>query len=923
MNATRKTHTYKLTVTLVLLFIIAVAATVTAAFYINSQKNEPDVSASVSSDFISDPSSAPSDPSVPEPYSSEAGEDQPPVSEIDQPQPGENIPQSVRAVWLTNADLADADAAKATIVSLKEDGFNSVVLSVGGDVSLIKDLCAFFAENGFFCQLVFDRIPSGEELKTVFDREDKVGAVIFPAEDAELYGITTLRACVADIDAQTAVGVYTNGAVPDHALNGIDCILAQVSTEKYADAVADASALAQRSGCVMFVSIDVTDSAMLSEKSAYAAIQTAAVGAVNYRGTVVKSLLSLTDENDPATHALISCLNGENLDYTGMKLNIIEPKERTFSTYGKVFTLRGTANPLYPLTVNGAAVTVEKNGEFTYTSELKTGHNDFAVEHNGDAVIIDAELMIDVIKSVSPADTREFDGGGFVTLTAQALTGASVTIAVNGKKYALAEQLSVDDSDGEYVSFAYLYELPEATDEKQDLGRVTFTGTFDGYTESVAGGRLYVNAKPHKDPDPVSDIPSEKVAVITVTSDHSQGENFSKTYDPRYTDNSSDPNQYFLAKGMVDTVTGESLGNGDEGNVDCYILSGGVMIHKEDCELSYTDGIKNNISSAAVAEEGKYTVFRFMTSSPVVVVPSLSPLSFEGKHPLGYSIKQFTATKAELIFTNTVAVTNILGFENNKLFSSYEWTRVSDTQYKLTLDLKKAGGFYGIKMQIDSVGHLVISFKNPASVTTADNSYGYSLKGVKIVLDAGHNGNSMSTGTYGYDRNGFEESGLNLIIARKTRDRLTALGATVLMTRDEESSDMTRAQRVEKIMTSNADLCIAIHHNGVKSTSVYGTSAYYFYPYSKDLSECIYNRMVEMYRRDIYPTGERHEKCATGCRYYPYYMTRVQELPTMLVEIGYITNKEEYYMLIRDDIQDKVADALTAGIVDYLVKQSK
>ena len=848
------------------------------------------------------------------------GESLPPVVSVEQPQPGELIPEDYRAIWLSEADIASYTSSDEVVSPAKDTGFTAVIADVfpGVNTDTLSELSEFTLGKDMAFQLNFTYVPADtSDVIEILESVSTVAAVFFPG-DADKDILEELKELISETDGRTAFGIVS-GTEPEESVSHIaDCVCVCPENDS-APAVMEAwgSALAG-SNIPLILGVSVDPEKAESDPRYMVELQNIANATANYRGTAVRNVENMYTDTTGAVTALISLLNGENKDYVGGELSIVEPVETTYIAYGKVFTLRGSGNPIYELKVNSEPVPITDSGIFTWSCELEAGENIITVSHMGKTVVFTVERRIDVLNRVSPQDKTYADGGVAISLTARALSGAEVTASFNGEKIVLSEQEDPENENasGEYVLFSALYTLPEGTEEEQDLGRITFRGTMDGYTETVIGGRVYVNPLPEPEPD--RDI----VEIATIKVNHSDGEDFTKTYPTMYLDDNSAPIQYFLATGMKDTVVREASFTGEDGLIEYYVLSGGVMVHKSDCTVETTEEIINNISSAALSEEGGYTVLRFSGTDPVAVIPSLLPVDFTGKHPLGYSVDSFEVRTVELLFTNTVAVSDIMGFANNKLFSGYEWERVSDGQYKLVLTLKKTGGFYGIKTEVDSKGRVVISFKNPVSLEKADNEYGYSLEGITVVLDAGHNGNyPYNPGAAGFYE-GLHEANLNLILAEKTKEKLEALGAEVVMTRTNNASDMTRSERVAKILESGADVCIAIHHNGATSSSAYGTSAYYFYPFAKDFSECVYERMVEMYQENIYTSGSKKDGCAKGCGYYPYYMTRIQEFPCILVETGYITNLEEYEYLIRDDIQELVAEAFTQGIVDYLASQS-
>lgn len=846
----------------------------------------------------------------------------PPESEIEQPQPGELMPEDFRGLWLKETDIADSTDIDGLISPSKDTGFTVIIADVSfkTDLNKLTEISAVSKDNEMCLIINLVSLPENkDELIPILSAADEAAAVFVPFSEEKDGGfMTELRDLVRGTDGRCLFGITASSSPSEDTSVGFDCVLLCPATEETETVITSWGEFVKDTSVALYVGIEANTDEMQKDPRCLVRAQKTAFDTVNYRGTAVYGALDMYNDTTGAIDALIGFLNGEENDYLTGELQIVEPTKTDYSTYGKVFTIRGNANPLYEMKINGETVEVDPSGIFSWSCDLASGENEITVSHMGTTMVYTVTRKIDVIKSVTPAEKMYVDGGVMLTLSAKALSGSTVTATLNGKKITLEEEEDPENEhgDGIYVKFSGLYTIPEAKKEEQDLGKITFKGSFDGYTEGVSGGRIYVN--PLLEPEPDENI----VNTIKVTASHLEGVNATKTYNPKYLDDKSAPTQYFLAKGMVDRIIKEVNFESEDGPVEAYLLSSGVLIHKEDCELIEREKISNVITSATLNEEGKHTVIRFKGTEPVAVIPSISPLKFTGGHPLGYSISSFNADTVTILFSNTDAVSDILGFSGNQLFSSYKWERLEDGQYKLVLTLKKKGGLYGIKTEIDSMGRVVISFKNPVKIEKADNDYGYSLEGVTVVLDAGHNGDyPRNCGAAGFYE-GLHEANLNLMLAQKTKAILEELGATVVMTRTNNQSDMTEDERVAKIISSNGDLCIAIHHNGANRETAYGTSTFYFYPFSKDFSQSVYDELVNVYQTHIYTSGSKYEGCKEGCKYYPYYMTRIQEFPTILIEAGYITNKKEYEFLIRDDIQQYISEAFVKGIIDYLEAQS-
>jgi len=179
-----------------------------------------------------------------------------------------------------------------------------------------------------------------------------------------------------------------------------------------------------------------------------------------------------------------------------------------------------------------------------------------------------------------------------------------------------------------------------------------------------------------------------------------------------------------------------------------------------------------------------------------------------------------------------------------------------------------------------------------------------------VVVDAGHGGwdPGMVSGK-------IEEKDLNLSIAKKLQVFLEQGGATVIVTRLEDtglankkSADMHARRLIAN--TSNADIFVSIHQNSYKSSNVKGFQAFYFNESdnSKKLAICIQSRLKNFLNPD-----NRLESRANK----NYYVLKQTEMPAVLVECGFLTNPGERSKLTDSDYQEKIAWGIYLGIVDY------
>lgn len=180
-----------------------------------------------------------------------------------------------------------------------------------------------------------------------------------------------------------------------------------------------------------------------------------------------------------------------------------------------------------------------------------------------------------------------------------------------------------------------------------------------------------------------------------------------------------------------------------------------------------------------------------------------------------------------------------------------------------------------------------------------------------IAIDAGHGG--WDPGKKG--KNGENEKDINLAIAKKLTMLLEGSGAVVYTIRnsdealgDSKGEDMN--ERKEIIDKSEADIMVSIHQNSYPSEEIKGAQVFYHGTSDdgKKLAGCIQKELSEI----LDSSNDRVEKSNES-----YYILRKTEIPSVIVECGFLSNPDEEIKLNSDDYQNKTAWAIYCGIVDY------
>jgi len=179
-----------------------------------------------------------------------------------------------------------------------------------------------------------------------------------------------------------------------------------------------------------------------------------------------------------------------------------------------------------------------------------------------------------------------------------------------------------------------------------------------------------------------------------------------------------------------------------------------------------------------------------------------------------------------------------------------------------------------------------------------------------IVLDAGHGGwdPGMVSGKV-------EEKHINLSIAQKLQTFLEQGGATVIITRIDDSDlanskagDMNARRLIAN--TSHADIFVSIHQNAYASSNVKGAQVFYFN--ESDNSQKLAN-LVQDRIKEFVDAGNKLKPRPNS----NYYVLKQTEMPAVLVECGFLTNYNDRQKLTSEAYQNKMAWGIYLGIVDY------
>ncbi|GGG07339.1 germination-specific N-acetylmuramoyl-L-alanine amidase [Paenibacillus abyssi] len=199
------------------------------------------------------------------------------------------------------------------------------------------------------------------------------------------------------------------------------------------------------------------------------------------------------------------------------------------------------------------------------------------------------------------------------------------------------------------------------------------------------------------------------------------------------------------------------------------------------------------------------------------------------------------------------------------------------------------------------------------------------LSGKVIAIDAGHGG--IDGGAV--SKQGLVEKDLNLAIALYLRDYLQEAGALVYLTREGDydlAQEGTPAykrrktedllQRVQMIKDYKADAAISVHMNSIPQERWSGAQTFY-YPNHPD-NESLAALIQEEIKRNLENTSRAAKTVNTV-----YLLKAIEEIPTALVEAGFLSNSSEAQRLGDAEYQRQVAASIYQGILRFFSGERK
>ncbi|OBY81464.1 N-acetylmuramoyl-L-alanine amidase [Paenibacillus sp. KS1] len=180
---------------------------------------------------------------------------------------------------------------------------------------------------------------------------------------------------------------------------------------------------------------------------------------------------------------------------------------------------------------------------------------------------------------------------------------------------------------------------------------------------------------------------------------------------------------------------------------------------------------------------------------------------------------------------------------------------------------------------------------------------GQQLEGKTIVLDPGHGGHDP--GSVGQQGTLEKDVTLQTVQAIK-RELQRRTGAQVVVTREQDET-VSLQQRIDVAEEKSADLYVSVHYDAFDTGEAEGMTTYYY----DDSNWQLANTMHEHLKQSLNMRDR-------GVHVGDYMVLRDNSRPSILLELGYISNHDDEQRMKSQAFQEQAANAIVDGIIDVL-----
>lgn len=555
-------------------------------------------------------------------------------------------------------------------------------------------------------------------------------------------------------------------------------------------------------------------------------------------------------------------------------LKVVYPRTNHKTSSDKIFFI-GTAPPTGQVFINSQSITRSQSGHFAPSFPLKLGENKFTVRHENQKVEIvvirtAAEPKIPqglafAKNSLTPAVDIARMPRDRICFNAIAPPNSKVSVRLGNRTIALFPQPQQAKLPSNLAALTGTNQ-PSAKQMSGKYAGCTVVGRSGKFGQPRYQLDFQGKKFTQRAPGRISILSPANPQVVEVTTDAGVARTGPSTDYSRLTP---------LPKGTRAAITGS------EG---------------EWLRLDYGAWIKGKETQTLNGAIVPTTVIRSVGSRKF---SDATQITFPLQVPVPISVQQSDRIFS-LTLHNTTAQTDIIRLDDNPFISRLDWQQITPSQVRYTFNLKSEQQ-WGHTLSYQGTS-LLLKLRHAPTISRSRRK---PLSGIKILLDPGHGG--KESGAVG--PTGYPEKDVNLTVSKLLRDALVKRGATVVMTR-EDDRDVSLGERQQIIAREEPALSLSVHYNALPdygdAENTRGVGIFWYHPQAHNSAIFLHNYLVKKLDRPSY-----------GVFWNNLALTRPAQAPSLLLELGFMSNPSEFEWVANPKSQKKLANTLADGIVQW------
>jgi N-acetylmuramoyl-L-alanine amidase len=261
------------------------------------------------------------------------------------------------------------------------------------------------------------------------------------------------------------------------------------------------------------------------------------------------------------------------------------------------------------------------------------------------------------------------------------------------------------------------------------------------------------------------------------------------------------------------------------------------------------------------------------------------------------SIQQINPSRIVVDIFGATSNTNWLTqLKTAKEIKNTWYEQLEDDVFRMNIELRHVQ-HWGHAIYYDTLGkRLVVRVKRQPPVLD--------IRKLTVAIDAGHGGdNGGAAGV----TTGRSEKSLTLLFAKELQLVLQKAGVKkIFMTRTTDTS-LSMPDRILMLRQQQPDVLISLHLNSAASDTIQGTSTFYRYIGFRLLTTSILNQMLSLGLKEYGNIG-----------HFNFALSGPTEYPNCLVEIAFLSNRQDEKKILDPKFQKAVANKVYLGLKDWL-----